>query len=414
MLTAKRRSASILGMLACLAALFGYFGFTGMAPASMELLTKTGLTAQTVCGVILVPLVLTALLSVSYLLADSKHLGRFLILSLVLMAVSQVAAFCFSLRAANKNGIEYADMLSSNIGWTLFAILAAVAFALAFAGLLVCMRSLKIHIGYTVLYHMAVIWLFPVLWIILTSFRAEKGTYTSYIIPRTFTLDNYIQLLTDYTVFEFPRWFFNTLYVASMSCLLTTFIVLSTAFVLSRLRFPSRKPFMNILLILGMFPGFMSMIAVYYILKGIGLTQNLNALIMIYAGGGALTYYVAKGFFDTIPKSLDEAAWIDGATKWTLFTKITMPLSKPIIIYTALISFIAPWADLIFAQIIIGDDYNNYTVAVGMFAMLERQYIVYWYTRFAAAAVLISIPISVLFICLQKYYVEGLSGSVKG
>ena len=288
------------------------------------------------------------------------------------------------------------------------------AFAANFTGLYTAMRFSKISAGYLILYPMSVVWLFPIFWILMTSFRADKGTHSSYVIPRNFTLDNYIQLLTDTSEFQFARWFSNTLIVAVCSCLLTSFIVLATAFTLSRLRFGGRKPFMNVLLILGMFPGFMSMIAVYYILKGLNLTQSLAALVLVYSGGGALTYYVAKGFFDTIPASLDEAALLDGATKWQLFTRITVPLSKPIIVYTLLISFISPWGDIIFSQIIMGDKRENYTIALGLFTMLEPQYINRWFMGFCAGAVLISIPITVLFMSLQKYYVEGLSGSVKG
>jgi arabinogalactan oligomer/maltooligosaccharide transport system permease protein len=190
--------------------------------------------------------------------------------------------------------------------------------------------------------------------------------------------------------------------------------VLSTSFTLSRLRFSGRKMFMNLLLVLGMFPGFMSMIAVYYILKGLGLSQSLAALILVYGGGASLGYYVSKGFFDTIPKSLDEAARIDGATQWQVFTKIIMPVSKPIVIYTILTSFMTPWADFIFPRVIMGDNYDNYTIALGLYTMLERANIETWYTRFAAGAVLVSIPITVLFMCMQKYYVEGISGAVKG
>lgn len=285
---------------------------------------------------------------------------------------------------------------------------------IAFVGLVIVMKAAKINPGYIVLVVMSVIWLFPIVWIIMISFRLEPGSYTSYFWPKALTLDNYKTLLTDSSTYPFKRWFYNTLFVAVCSCVLTSFIVLSTAFVLSRIRFSGRKAFMNILLILGMFPGFMSMIAVYYILKGIGFTQSLTSLILVYSGSGAMSYYIAKGFFDTIPKALDEAAWIDGATKWQLFTKITLPLSKPILIYSVLVAFISPWGDYIFAKIIMGDNYQNYTVALGLFLMLDKANINLWYTKFAAGAVLISVPISILFIALQKYYVEGLSGSVKG
>jgi arabinogalactan oligomer / maltooligosaccharide transport system permease protein len=258
------------------------------------------------------------------------------------------------------------------------------------------------------------IWLIPILWVILTSFRGETGSYTPYFWPKSFTFDNYKRLFTDTEQFFYFRWFKNTLFVAVCSCLISTFYVLSISYTISRLRFKMRKPFMNIALVLGMFPGFMSMIAVYYILKGLGMTQSLLALILVYSGGAGLGFYIAKGFFDTIPKSIDEAAWLDGASKWSVFTKITIPLSKPIIIYTILTSFMAPWADYIFVSVIMGDNYKNYTVALGLFKMLEREFITTWYTRFAAGAVLVSIPIALLFIFMQRYYVEGVSGAVKG
>jgi len=175
-----------------------------------------------------------------------------------------------------------------------------------------------------------------------------------------------------------------------------------------------RRPFMNVALILGMFPGFMSMIAVYYILKGLNMTQSLLSLILVYSAGAGLSFYIAKGFFDTIPKSIDEAAWIDGASKWQVFTKITIPLSRPMIIYTVLTSFLAPWTDYIFVSVIMGDNYDKYTIALGLYKMLEREFIVTWYNRFAAGAVIVSIPIAALFMIMQRYYAEGVAGSIKG
>lgn len=270
-------------------------------------------------------------------------------------------------------------------------------------------------ISYCILIVLSFIWLIPIVWVILTSFRAETGSYTEYFFPKGYTLDNYKLLLTDTDQFFFFKWFLNTFLVAIFSCLLSTFYVLATSYVMSRLRFKMRKTFMNIALILGMFPGFMSMIAVYYILKGIGLSQSLVSLVLVYSGGAGLGFYVAKGFFDTIPKAIDEAAWIDGATKWQVFTKLTIPFSKPIIIYTILTSFMAPWMDYIFVSVIMGDNYDKYTVALGLFKMLQREFIDQWFTRYAAGSVLVSIPIAALFIGMQKYYVEGaVGGAVKG
>lgn len=268
-----------------------------------------------------------------------------------------------------------------------------------------------VHILLTIL---SFIWLFPIAWIIMTSFRIEQNPYMSYFFPKGFTLDNYIKLFTDTRQFFFARWFCNTLIVSIFACIISTMFVLGISYTLSRTRFEGRKAVMNIGLILNMFPGFMSMIAVYYILKGIGITHSLIALVFVYSGGAGLGYYIAKGFFDTIPKAIDDAARIDGATRWNVFTKITMPLSKPIIVYTILTSFMAPWIDFIFAKVIMGDEYQSYTVAVGLWKMLQKEYIQTWYTRFAAGAVCVSIPIALLFVCTQKYYANGLSGSVKG
>lgn len=271
------------------------------------------------------------------------------------------------------------------------------------------------YLIYAVLVIMAVIWLFPIVWIVLTSFRQEGGAFVSYIIPKSFTLSNYTKLIADVSgSYPFVRWFLNTLFVAICSCILSTFITIAMAYSLSRLRFKLRRPFLKVALVLNMFPGFMSMIAVYYILKALDLTQSLFALILIYSAGAALGFYVAKGFFDTIPMALDESAMIDGANKWQIFTKITIPLSKPIIVYTALMAFMGPWMDFIFAKVIMGDDVKHYTVAIGLYSMMNKTTANSLFMSFTAGCVLIAIPITLLFIYMQKYYVEGItSGSVK-
>ena len=265
---------------------------------------------------------------------------------------------------------------------------------------------------------LAILWLLPIFYVILTSFRAEPGSYKSYIWPRGFTLDNYVNLLTANTLINFPRWFLNTLIISFCTMIVSTLLILSVAYVMSRIQFKMRKPLMNIALVLGMFPGFMSMIAIYYILKGLGFLESGTlkqiALIMVYSGGAGLGFYIAKGFFDLIPTSLDEAAFLDGATKWDTFWQITVPLSKPIITYTLLGAFMGPWVDFIFAKVIMGNDIEHYTIAIGLWVMLEKEYVEYFYTQFYAGCVLISIPIAILFLLTQKYYVESMGGSVKG
>lgn len=276
-------------------------------------------------------------------------------------------------------------------------------------------KNLTNALIYALLIALAVIWLIPLFFLVIHSFRAEPGAAIRYLFPKTYTADNYIRLFTDTQLFNFPRWYMNTLVVAIASCGLSTLYVLMISYAFSRLRFRFRESMMRAGLVLNMFPGFMAMIAVYFILKAVGLTQSLLALVLVYSGSAALSYYVAKGFFDTIPRALDEAATIDGASKSTIFWRITLPLSKPIVVYTVLMSFMAPWMDFIFASVIMKDNYDNYTVALGLFQMITRENIYDYFTVFCAGAVVVAIPIALLFLFMQRYYVEGVTGgAVKG
>ena len=254
---------------------------------------------------------------------------------------------------------------------------------------------------------LCLIWLIPIVWIILQAFRGEPGAITYTFFPKELTFDNFIRLFRDTL---FMRWFGNTLLVAVCSCVLSTLITLMVAYGMSRFQFKMRKPFMRIAFILGMFPGFMSMVAVYYILKAFHLDGQLVSLILVYSGGAGLGFYVAKGFFDTISKSLDEAARLDGATNWQVFWKIIVPLSKPIIVYTALMAFISPWSDFIFAKVILGTNREQYTVAIGLFEFLDTTHKSTMFTCFAAGSILVAVPVVLLFIFLQRYYVEGITG----
>ena len=264
---------------------------------------------------------------------------------------------------------------------------------------------------------LAIIWLFPVFWVIMTSFRGEKGAYTAYFFPKELTFSNYTRLFTETTLLNFPRAFLNTLIISIFACIISTIFVLCVSYCMSRLRFKMRKPFMNLAMILGLFPAFMSMVAVYFILKAIGLTEgNLirGSLVLIYSAGAGTGFYIAKGFFDTVPKSLTEAAILDGCTQFQVFYKIILPLSKPIVVYTILTAFLAPWLDFVFVRVIVGPQDKYWTVSLLLYNMLEKEFIQQWYTRWAAAAVVVSIPIAILFVFMQRFYVDGLSGAVKG
>ena len=283
----------------------------------------------------------------------------------------------------------------------------------SYVSLVMIMKVCETNTGYIALTIMGVIWLFPVLWIVITAFREEQGYYIGYFFPHGLTFQNFINLFNSPEV-PFKRWWVNTMIVAVCGCSINTMIILMTAFILSRTRFKGRKTFMNVLMVIGMFPGFMSLIAVYNILKGIGLNQSLLALIVVGAAGAAMGYHVTKGFFDTIPKALDEAAIIDGATRAQIFTRVTLPLSKSIIVYIVLGGFLGAWSDYIFPSMLFGDKQSSYTVAVGLYWMTDYRRIDKYYTQFAAGAVVVAVPIVILFVWLQRFYVEGLSGAVKG
>ena len=274
--------------------------------------------------------------------------------------------------------------------------------------------NVLVHVFLAVL---AILWLLPIVWVVLTSLRAEQGAFTSTFLPRAYTFNNYVRLFTDRTLLDFPRMFSNTLIISVWTCLISTFFVLSVSYSLSRLRFRLRKPYMNLAMILSLFPGFMTMVAQYYLLKTLGLTEGSRiriGLIIAYSAAAGLGFQIVKGFLDTIPRSIDEAAMMDGATQWQIFTRIHLPLSRPMIIYTVMTSFMVPWVDFIFASVICRANADQYTVAIGLWNMLQKEYIYQWYTCFAAGAVVISVPIAILFILLQRYYTEGMSGAVKG
>ncbi len=224
-------------------------------------------------------------------------------------------------------------------------------------------------------------------------------------------------ILIPMTKSQYLLWYTNTLTIALFTAVLQTAIVLSVSYALSRLRFRGRKLIMNAVLVLGLFPGFLTMITLYFLLKQMGLTQSgaVPGLILIYCASSGMGYYISKGFFDTIPKSLDESARIDGATRFQVFMKIIMPLAKPIVIYTILMAFMAPWGDYVFASYVAFGDQQGYNVAVGLYNWVNTNDFQNYFTRFCAGGVLVALPITALFLALQKYYVEGVTGgAVKG
>lgn len=279
-------------------------------------------------------------------------------------------------------------------------------------------RGLSNAAAYVFLILISIIWLFPFIGLLMQSFRsysAEYGGMVDYIIPKTFSLDNYRFLLSGKT--NFLLWYKNTVIIAAVVSVLQTAMVLCVSYALSRLRFKGRKMLMRSWFVLGMFPGFLTMICMYFLLKQFGLTQAgaVPGLILVYVASSGMGYYVCKGYFDTIPRALDDAARIDGASRAQIFVHLILPLSGPIIIYTALVAFMAPWCDYIFASYVAFGNDRTYNVAVGMTRWVWTNDYQGYFTRFCAGGILVAVPVTLLFMCLQRYYVEGVTGgSVKG
>jgi arabinogalactan oligomer/maltooligosaccharide transport system permease protein len=266
---------------------------------------------------------------------------------------------------------------------------------------------------YILLCVITVIWLIPFVCIVLQSFRCESTWIVGYVIPQQWGFDNYVKLGESY----FFKWYANTFTIAAVCSLCQTVITLCMSYTLSRFRFKLRKPLMQFMLILGMFPGMLGMIILYNVLRDMGLTEAnaVPGLILVNIAGAGMGYYVSKGFFDTIPKSLDEAARIDGATRLQILIKVILPLAKPIVIYTILTGFMGPWGDFAFARYISMNNLDGMNVAVGLFNWLNIDQINNNYTMFCAGGVVVALPVTLLFIFLQKYYVEGVTGgAVKG
>lgn len=262
---------------------------------------------------------------------------------------------------------------------------------------------------YIILIAVCLIFLFPVFWIVISSF-SQSGSIYDYdgFFPKRLSLNSYITLFTDTTMYDYPNWLKNTLFVAVMSSFLGTILVILTAYTISRFEFKSRKALMKGTLILGMFPGFMGMTAIHLIMINFNLINNLWSLILICASGAPMGYLVQKGFFDTISNTIYEAARIDGATNIQIFRKITLPLAKPMIVYTALTQFAWPWSDFLLPKMLLKNK-DLWTVAVGLTSLDETEF-----TRFAAGSVFIAVPIVILYFCLSRFLVMGVSsGAVK-
>ena len=267
-------------------------------------------------------------------------------------------------------------------------------------------------VTYTLLLMMSAIFLFPCLWLVLSSFSRTGSLYDfKGFFPKEYSLNTFRDLFTDDVngLYPYKRGFFNTLIVSACSCVLGSALVLLTGYVMSRFRFRGRDGIKKLTLLLSMFPGFMGMTAIYIIMTQLGLVNRLASLIFLYSSTAPMGYLLQKGYYDSIPNTIFEAARLDGATNLRIFTDITLPLSKPMIVYTCLTQFAWPWSDVLLPKLLLKDR-ELWTVAVGLFSLPETHF-----ARFAAGSVFIAVPIVILYFCLSKHIVNGMTaGSVKG
>jgi arabinogalactan oligomer / maltooligosaccharide transport system permease protein len=278
------------------------------------------------------------------------------------------------------------------------------------------------HVGWRHAYGvlLVVIALFPVLFILSASLNPTGGLADQNSLFTSVSLKNYRQLFTD-PQHPFGRWFINTQLLAVATAMITALLGAMAAYGFSRFRFRGRGLGLNALLVIQMFPQLLAYIAIFLLLQRIGeafpslgLGSRLG-LLMVYLGGAlGVNTWLLKGFFDSIPRELDEAAVIDGASHAQIFFKILLPLVRPILVVVALLSYVGTMGELVLARIMLGDDVNKQTLAVGLFGFLDDQFSKNWGV-FAAGAILGALPLILLFQLLQKYIVGGLlAGSVKG
>lgn len=272
-----------------------------------------------------------------------------------------------------------------------------------------------IHIGLVVT---VIVILFPIFWIVLASLREVGNLFGGSTLKlEELSLVNYSKLLKET---DFLLWVRNSFIVCSISTLLTLCFTCTAGYAFSRFQFAGKKYGLMFMIIIQMFPAMMAMVALYNLLNVFDVWTrgligfNLLGLILIYAGGGIpFNTWLIKGYLDSIPKELEESAYMDGATQWQAFLRITLPLMGPIMAVTGIFTFIGAYNDFLIPSIVLQDS-TQYTLAVGLRSFISGRFSMNW-TEFAAASALGALPILIVFLALQRFLVEGLTkGALKG
>ncbi|GKV93803.1 sugar ABC transporter permease [Pectobacterium aroidearum] len=271
---------------------------------------------------------------------------------------------------------------------------------------------IKLGLTYLLLTIVAIIIIYPLIWTVGASLNPGSSLLNTSIIPDNFSFIHYEELFNGQI--DYAAWYWNSMKISFLTMILTLVSVSFTAYSFSRFRFRGRQNGLMLFLLLQMIPQFSALIAIFVLAQMLGLVNSHIALVLVYVGGMIpMNTYLMKGYLDAIPKDLDESARMDGAGNFRIFIEIIMPLSKPIIAVIALFSFTGPLGDFILSSTILRTP-DQYTLPIGLYNLVAQK-MGASYTTYAAGAVLIAVPVAILYLSLQKYFVSGLtSGGTKG
>ena len=273
---------------------------------------------------------------------------------------------------------------------------------------------MKMTFSYLLLILMVIVIVYPLLWTIGASFNPGNSLVSTSLIPANPTLSHYHRLFANEGSLFYSQWYWNSLKISFFTMVLSLIFVSMTAYSFSRFRFKGRKNGLVLFLLLQMIPQFSALIAIFVLAQMLGLINSHALLILIYVGGQIpMNTYLLKGYFDSIPLDLDESAKIDGASNTRIFLQIILPLSRPMLAVVAMNGFTGPLGDFALSSVLLRNP-EYYTLPIGLYKLVTDK-MGASYTTFAAGAILISIPIALVFLALQKHFVSGLTaGGTKG
>lgn len=271
-------------------------------------------------------------------------------------------------------------------------------------------ENISLWLSRIVIWIVLIMVLFPALWIVMASFSKGDSFFMTSLVPKQLSVENYVSLFRET---DFALWVFNSLKLCLIVAVIQLVLTSLSAYAFSRLRFPGRTKGLMALLVLQVFPNSMALAAYYVLIYKFGLADNFLAIILVLAAGSAFNIWLLKSYMDGIPKELDEAAFVDGAGHFTTFFRIVLPLATPELVVIFLFSFIGTYSEYVISSVFLQSP-GNFTLAIGLQSFITNQFAAHW-TLFAAAAVLASLPIMLIFMMLQKYIQNGLTaGGVKG